>query len=180
MARADESARLVSNKWQRRLDASICGKLAFADNVGVLYLTGEFTVGRSSKKAPGRVALENPETDVLAMLADPDAPIQARVSIEVAEGTPAYYANCIEIGHTKWDFTLIASRLPAKPSSPKIAEMQATGVLSLPADVTINFPPNVIPGLIRALIAQKEIFEKSTGIELKESLNEQVVPPKRA
>lgn len=111
-------------------------------------------------KSNGKTAAEEP------------APRQARINIDVAEGTPAFYANYIEIGHTKWDFTLIASRVPAKPSTAKIVEMQSNGIFTIPADATINFPPNLMPGLIRALTIQKEAFEKATGIELKDKANE--------
>jgi hypothetical protein len=108
----------------------------------------------------------------------PPPPRQARISIDVPEGTPGYYSNYIEIGHTKWDFSLIASRLPAKPSSAKIVEMQASGILNIPADVTISFPPHLMPGLIRALTTQKETFEKTTGIQLKEKTDERNVQAK--
>lgn len=117
---------------------------------------------------------------VMAKTAPPPAasPRAASIAIEVSEGTPAYYANHIEIGQTKWDFMLISSRLPAKPSSARVVEMQNTGVLTIPADVTINFPAHLMPGLIRALTSQKETFEKQTGIELKENADERAVQAK--
>jgi hypothetical protein len=46
--------------------------------------------------------------------------------------------------------------------------MKTTGVLGWPAEITINFPPTLIAGLIRALTAQKEAYEKETNIQLKE------------
>ncbi len=98
--------------------------------------------------------------------------VAVRVAIDVPDGTPAHYANYIEISHTKWDFALIAARLPAKHSAAKIVDMQATGILPLHADVTINFPPTLIAGLIRALTVQKEAYEKETKTELKETGDE--------
>jgi len=67
------------------------------------------------------------------------------------------------------------ARLPAKHSAGKLAEMQATGVLPLPADVTINFPPTLMAGLIRALVSQKEAYEKETKTELRELGDEPTV-----
>jgi hypothetical protein len=92
-----------------------------------------------------------------------------RVAVDIPDGTPAFYANYLEIGHTKWDFCLIVARLPAKPNSAKLAEIQSTGVISWPAELTINFPPAVIPGLIRALTIQKEKYEKENNTELKDT-----------
>ena len=99
-------------------------------------------------------------------------PLAVRIVGEVPEGTPAYYANFIEISHTKWDFSLIASRFPAKFGGAKLAEARATGILPVYAEVTINFPPTLMVGLIRALTTQKESFEKETNTELKESSEE--------
>lgn len=96
------------------------------------------------------------------------AVLAVRIAVDIPDGTPAHYANFIEISHTKWDFSLIGARLPAKHSAAQFAEMQATGILSLPADVTINFPPTLMAGLIRALTTQKEAYEKENKTELKE------------
>jgi hypothetical protein len=93
--------------------------------------------------------------------------VQVKVGLEVPDGTPSYYLNYIEINHSKWDFCLIGAKLPAKYSAAKIAEMQAGGVLALPAEVTINFPSTLIVGLIRALTIQKELYEKETKTELR-------------
>jgi hypothetical protein len=98
--------------------------------------------------------------------------VAVRIAIEVLDGTPTYYANFIEIGHTKWDFSLIFAKLPPKPTAGKIAEMQATGTLALPAETAINFPPTLMMGLIRALTIQKEAYEKENKVELKETNDE--------
>jgi hypothetical protein len=100
----------------------------------------------------------------------PGAPetVQVRAAVEVPEGTPSYYANFIEITHTKWDFSLVAARLPAKWTPSKVAEMQATGSLAIPAEMTLVIPTTLVAGLIRALTVQKEAYEKETGVELKE------------
>jgi hypothetical protein len=116
-----------------------------------------------------------PKTNGKAVSAAPmPGAIAVRIAVDVPDGTPAYYANFIEISHTKWDFSLIATKLPAKHGPAKLAEMQATGILALPADVTINFPPTLMAGLIRALTTQKEAYEKETKTELKETGDEPV------
>lgn len=99
-------------------------------------------------------------------------PVPARIVCEVLDGTPSHYANFAEITHTKWDFSLIAARLPIKPTMAQVAEIQATGILALPAEVTISFAPHIIPGLIRALTIQKDAYEKDTGVELKDFADE--------
>jgi hypothetical protein len=94
--------------------------------------------------------------------------LRVRIAVDVPEGTPTFYANYVEVAHSKWDFAFIASRLPAKTSAAQVADMQATGTLNIPAEVVINLPSTLIAGLIRALTAQKEKFENETGTELKE------------
>ena len=151
---------------------------------GVINLAGDIKLARKSKKS-GRKAVSAKAlepTDVLAPTkpgrALVSAPRAAKIIIDVAEGTPGYYSNYIEVSHTKWDFSLIVSRLPAKPSAAKIVEMQATGILQVQSDVTISFPPNLMPGLIRALTTQKERFEKLTKTELQEKTDESTVQAK--
>lgn len=95
--------------------------------------------------------------------------VAVRIVVEVPDGTPSFYTNFIEVTHTKWDFSLIFAMLPPKPTMAKVAEMQATGVLSCPAEVTINFAPALMAGLIRALNMQKETYEKENGVELRET-----------
>jgi hypothetical protein len=85
--------------------------------------------------------------------------------VAVPEGTPSFYSNFIEISNTPWDFSLIFAKLPAKASASSIEEMKVSGQLQLTAEITINFPPTLIAGLIRALTAQKELYEKMTGTE---------------
>jgi hypothetical protein len=94
--------------------------------------------------------------------------VPVRMALEVPESVSRYYANFIEISQTSWDFALIFTTLPAKPTPAKVAEMQATGVLAWPAEVVVNFPPTLMAGLIRALNMQKEAYEKENGVELKE------------
>jgi hypothetical protein len=94
--------------------------------------------------------------------------IGGRVVVEVPDGTPQYYANFIEVSNTVWDFSMIFATMPAKLSAAKIEEIQATGSIPLQAQLTVNFPPTLLVGLIRALTTQKEQYEKAMGTELVE------------
>jgi hypothetical protein len=94
--------------------------------------------------------------------------LQLRIGIEVPEGTPTYYANWIEVSHTKWDFCITAAAMPSRHNPSKMAEVMASKVLNLNAEVQIVISPTVLPALIRALTAQKEAFEQETKTELKE------------
>jgi hypothetical protein len=97
--------------------------------------------------------------------------IGVQVVVEVPEGTPSVYANYIEVANSPWDFSLILGKLPAKPTSSNIEEMKTSGKMQLTAEITINFPPTLMAGLIRALIAQKELYERMTGTELQPVIN---------
>lgn len=120
----------------------------------------------------------NGKGKVIAPVPDPAA-VPIPIALEVTEGTPMYYANYIEVGRTKWDFCLIGARIPAKPNQSKLAEVQATGVFPVQADLAISIPPSIITGLIRALNAQKESYEKEHKIELKETRDETVSQTKQ-
>jgi hypothetical protein len=90
------------------------------------------------------------------------------IAVDVPDGVPSYYVNWIEISHTKWDFCIIGATMPARHNQSKIAELKATRVLTLNADVQLIIPPTLLPGLISALTIQKEKFEKEMNMELKE------------
>jgi hypothetical protein len=109
-----------------------------------------------SKKAAKKQSLPEPTS------------IGVRAAVEVPEGTPSFYSNFIEVSNSPWDFSLIFAKLPAKPNASSLEEMKASGKLQLTAEITINFPPTLMAGLIRALTAQKELYEQMTGTELKE------------
>jgi hypothetical protein len=113
---------------------------------------------RSEPRAGKRKQSVPPEVQSLAV----------KAQIEVPEGTPAFYTNFVEVSNSPWDFSLIFARLPAKPNLSKYEEIKASGVLPITAEITINFPPTLMAGLIRALNTQKEIYEKMTGTELTE------------
>ena len=129
-------------------------------------------IGRCRQAGEGRRPSSKTNGNGKVQALQVPARIAVRVVLEVQEGTPSFYSNYMEVSQTKWDFSLIFATLPPKPSAAKIAEMQATGILACPAEVTINFPTTLMAGLIRALITQKEAYEKENGVELKETGNE--------
>lgn len=88
---------------------------------------------------------------------------QVKIVVDMPEGSEPYYANHVEVGHTKFDFFLLCSRLPTKPSSAVIQSAVASGELHIPATVQVTFPASLIAGLIRALETQKQAFEKDAG-----------------
>lgn len=119
------------------------------------------TNGKSTVPAPAQPTIPAPVA------------VTVRIAVDVPEGTPAFYSNYLEVSQTKWDFSLIIARIPVKHSAAKINDMQATGLLPLRADATINFPPTLMAGLIRALTVQKEAYEKATGTILKEDTDDE-------
>ena len=76
------------------------------------------------------------------------------------------YANYISVGHSPWDFSISFGMfstpqkgdIPSKGKAPK-TKME----IEVPAQVEINFPLSLIPGLIRALETQKQAYEKQFG-----------------
>jgi hypothetical protein len=90
------------------------------------------------------------------------------VRLEPMENVPVYYVNFIEVGNSPQDFSLLCARLPSKLTASKIAEAKELGALLLEPEVQIIIPTTLVPGLIRALTAQKENYEKLFATEIKE------------
>jgi hypothetical protein len=91
------------------------------------------------------------------------AELRVRVVVEPGEGTPVFYINYAEVGHTANDFALLGARVPAKPTRDQIEQAKSSGVLPVEADVLLVIPPTVIPGLIRALSGQQAKYEEEVG-----------------
>ena len=106
-------------------------------------------------------------------MANPSPPENQKVTIpaiklEPIENAAVFYANHIEVANTPQDFSLICARLPGKLSAAKIAEIKELGALVIEPEVQIVIPARLVPGLIRALTAQKELYEKTFGEPLEE------------
>jgi hypothetical protein len=89
--------------------------------------------------------------------------VRSPISTQVADDTFTYYANHAEISCTAHEFAILFARIPAKLPPDKLEEARA-GALSIDCDVQILISPTLISGLIRALITQKETYEKRFGI----------------
>lgn len=93
----------------------------------------------------------------------PTKEVTLKVEMSPPEDVPSYYSNHVQIARTKHEFSLSFGHLPARFSNEKLTEMTKSGVLQIKPDVEIILPPTVIPGLISALTAQKDMFEKEHG-----------------
>lgn len=90
------------------------------------------------------------------------------VRLEPLESASVYYINFIEVANSPQDFSLICGRLPVKLSQSKIEEVKTVGALVIEPEVQLIIPTALVPGLIRALTVQKEMYEKLYGIQIKE------------
>ncbi len=89
--------------------------------------------------------------------------IEVKITPDVTENTPFYYSNYISVGHSRYDFILTLVRLPTilKPDQQEIAKKGKP--LPIEAALQIIVSPQLIPGLIDALNAQKERYETRFG-----------------
>ena len=94
--------------------------------------------------------------------------LSVRIVIDVRDDTPHYYINHAEINSTQHEFTLSAGRIPAKFSPDQLQRAKETATIIIPADIQILIPPSLIPGLIRALSTQKDLYERTHGVTLVE------------
>jgi hypothetical protein len=91
------------------------------------------------------------------------------VRLEPVESAATYYVNHIEVGNSPQDFTLLCGRMPGKLTPAKLSEVkELDGALIIEPEVQLIIPTALVPGLIRALTAQKETYEKNFGVELRE------------
>lgn len=110
------------------------------------------TAKRVVKRAPKKVAAANP------------GEAQVKVSLEPSLETLPIYANHVEVGHTRHEFTVLAGRVPGKMPAQRFRLAQESGTLQLEPDVTILLAPTLVPGLIRALQIQLEKWEGKYGV----------------
>jgi hypothetical protein len=90
------------------------------------------------------------------------------IRLDPSESTSVYYVNHIEVATTPQDFSVICGRMPGKLSATKLEEIKEAGALVIEPDVQIVIPVTLVPGLIRILTLQKELYEKIYGIQIKE------------
>jgi hypothetical protein len=87
----------------------------------------------------------------------------ARASLVTTDGTATFYVNNVEIGHSAYDFSVTCAKLPVKFPPAEMARIAETGEAVLEAVVQILLPTSLIPGLIKALTIQKEMYERQFG-----------------
>jgi hypothetical protein len=93
---------------------------------------------------------------------------KGRIQLEPSDTASVFYVNYMEIGNTMHDFVLSGARIPGKFSAARIEEIKSTKVVTVDTEVQIVFPTSLLAGLIRALSTQKEVYERTIGVQLKE------------
>jgi len=113
----------------------------------------------ADEKLPKKGAMEN------------DA-IMVRIVLEPQEHTPTYYANHAEVSRGAHDFGVSFAHLPTKFSKEKLETVTDEGELKYSPNVQLVLPPTVIPGLIRALQTQLDLYMQRKQRDEQESKNE--------
>jgi hypothetical protein len=92
---------------------------------------------------------------------------QAQVQLDIRPDTPSFYVNYITVSHTAYDFTLSATKIPS-PFTPEQVEVAKNGKpILLEAMLQVVLPPLLVEGLIKALIDQKEKYEKTMSQQVR-------------
>jgi hypothetical protein len=98
--------------------------------------------------------------------AAPKGATTAKPFIIPSEDVGTYYINFVEIARSKHEFMMLCTRLPTKLTPTQSQTARDTGALQVDPVVQIVFPPTLINGLIGALSAQRDKYEKDHGIKL--------------
>jgi hypothetical protein len=112
----------------------------------------------ATKKTPRSTAAKKATTKLPA--AKP-ALKHVRVAFDPLPGTQVVYANHIEIGHTRHDFTLIVGRVPAKFSAEQQDHLNAGGEMLLEPELQLVIPSSLMEGLVSALTVQLTAWQAS-------------------
>jgi hypothetical protein len=104
--------------------------------------------------------------------AKPPQEISVRIVLGTPDDLPVHYVNFLEVAHSLNEFGLFAVRTPVKFSSEQVEEARQTGQMRIDPELHLVLPPTVIPGLIRALTAQKDAYERKFGPILVEERGE--------
>jgi hypothetical protein len=84
-------------------------------------------------------------------------------SIISDENTSTFYINCAEVASNAYEFAILATRMPTKPPQEHIDEIKAGRKIEISADVQIIFASTLMPDIIKALLIQKDFYEKMLG-----------------
>jgi hypothetical protein len=89
--------------------------------------------------------------------------ITIRPAPYVSESTEIIYANYAEVVSSAYEFGIILTRLPTKPTREMIETATAGAMFEVEATSQLIVPVALVPGLIRALTVQKGIYESQYG-----------------
>lgn len=96
--------------------------------------------------------------------AEPAKPhVTTKVQIIQPETPSTYYSNFIEVSHTEYEFALSFAKLPTKLRPQQLLDVKSGEPLLLEPLLQVEVPTRLIPGLVRALMLQVEIYEKRYG-----------------
>lgn len=102
--------------------------------------------------------------------------VNVNIKLEAKQDTPFYYVNCMSVGHSAFDFTIGAARVPIPLSSEQTASAKRGEPIILEPTLQLVVAPLVIKGLIDALTDQlskyEELFGKITAQIPKSEKNE--------
>ncbi len=93
----------------------------------------------------------------------PNQKIEVRVSLRVTDDTPSYYVNHLEVSQTQHEFTFSVGKIPSRFSAEKQSEIAGSHVMEIDAMLQLMIPPTLLPGIIKAMQIQLELFEKANG-----------------
>jgi hypothetical protein len=111
-----------------------------------------------AKSAKGRASGKAPEQKPNVPMA-----VTARVTLEVGSDVPSYYVNYVDVSQSTHEFTLSVAKIPTRLAAQTMQNLQTTGELRAEALLQLIIPPTLLPSLLKALTAQKELYEKTWG-----------------
>jgi len=92
---------------------------------------------------------------------------QVQVQWDVKADTPSYYVNYMGVSHTAYDFTLSAAKIPSPLTREQAALVTSDKEIPIEPIVQLVVPPLLVDGLIKALTDQKEKYEKTLALQVK-------------
>jgi hypothetical protein len=102
-----------------------------------------------------------------------DDGIPIKVVLDPGEHTSTYYANHFEVARGRHELTVIAGRLVGKISRERMREATDSRELLVDPEFQMLVAPSLVPGLIKALQTQLDMWTKEHGTSnAKEAPNE--------
>ena len=89
--------------------------------------------------------------------------VNVNIKLEAKPDTPFYYVNCISVGHSAFDFTLGAARVPIPLSSEQTESAKRGEPIILEPTLQLVAAPWVIKSLIATLTDQLNKYEEQFG-----------------